>query len=127
MTSRLAVDALRNAVSRRGEVAGCILHADQGSQFRPHKMAHELNRHYMVGSMDRVDAAGDNAAMESFWSLLQTSVLNQRRWSSRQQLRLAIVVWIEHTHHRRRPQERLGGLTPIQYETTMTPNEGLPA
>lgn len=28
MTSKLAVDALRNAVARRGDVAGCILHAD---------------------------------------------------------------------------------------------------
>lgn len=65
--------------------------------------------------------------MESFWSLLQTNVLNQRRWSSRQQLRLAIVVWIEHTYHRRRSQERLGGLIPIQFETTMIPNEGLAA
>ncbi|GAA2087454.1 hypothetical protein GCM10009823_01820 [Brevibacterium salitolerans] len=32
MTSKLAVDALRNAVARRGDVAGCILHADRGSQ-----------------------------------------------------------------------------------------------
>ncbi|WP_424960593.1 DDE-type integrase/transposase/recombinase [Microbacterium saccharophilum] len=28
MTAKLAVDALRNAVIRRGDVAGCILHAD---------------------------------------------------------------------------------------------------
>ena len=32
MKSRLAVDALANAVARRGEVAGCILHTDRGSQ-----------------------------------------------------------------------------------------------
>ena len=30
MTAKLAVDAVRNAVARRGEVAGCILHADRG-------------------------------------------------------------------------------------------------
>ena len=73
MTAKLAVDAVRNAVTRRGEVAGCILHADRGSQFRSRAMARELRRHDMVGSMGRVGAAGDNAAMESFWSLLQTS------------------------------------------------------
>ncbi|MGJ8491208.1 transposase, partial [Glaesserella parasuis] len=75
MTAKLAVDALRNAVARRGEVAGCILHADRGSQFRCRAMARELRHHDMVGSMGRVDAAGDNGAMESFWSLLQTNVL----------------------------------------------------
>ena len=94
MTAKLAVDALRNAVARRGEVAGCILHADRGSQFRSRAMARELRRYDMVGSMGRVGAAGDNAAMESFWSLLQTNVLNQQRWATRQELRLAIVVWI---------------------------------
>ncbi|MEQ7846735.1 DDE-type integrase/transposase/recombinase [Nocardioides kribbensis] len=73
MTAQLAVDALTSAVTRRRleghDVAGCILHADRGSQFRARRMAHALNRHGMVGSMGRVGAAGDNAAMESFWSL----------------------------------------------------------
>ena len=32
MKSRLAVDALNSAVARRGDVAGCILHTDRGSQ-----------------------------------------------------------------------------------------------
>lgn len=120
MTAKLAVDALNSAVARRGDVAGCILHADRGSQFRSRKMGHALNRHGMVGSMGRVGAAGDNAAMESFWSLLQTNVLNQRRWATRQELRLAIVVWIERKYHRQRPQDSLGGLTPIEYENKIT-------
>src|SRR5699024_3717146 len=30
MTSKVAVDALRNAVARRGAVAGCVAHADSG-------------------------------------------------------------------------------------------------
>lgn len=97
MTAKLAVDAVRNAVARRGEVAGCILHADRGSQFRSRAMVRELRRHDMVGSMGRVGAAGDNAAMESFWSLLQTNVLNQQRWTTRQELQLAMVVWIDRT------------------------------
>lgn len=38
MTSRLAVTALDNAIARRGDVAGCILHSDRGSQFRSRKI-----------------------------------------------------------------------------------------
>lgn len=64
MTAKLAVDVLRNAVTCRGDVAGCILHAARGSQFRSRAMARELRRHDMVGSMGRVGAAGDNAAMD---------------------------------------------------------------
>lgn len=127
MTAKLAVDALNSAVARRGDVAGCILHADRGSQFRSRKMAHALNRHSMVGSMGRVGAAGDNAAMESFWSLLQTNVLNQQRWSTRQELRLAIVVWIERKYHRQRPQDALGGLTPIEYEASIATTKAVAA
>ena len=67
--------------------------------------------------MGRVGACGDNAAMESFFSLLQKNVLDQQRWSSREELRVAIVIWIERTYHRRRRQRRLGRLTPIEYET----------
>ena len=67
--------------------------------------------------MGRVGAAGDNAAMESFFALLQKNVLNQRRWRTREQLRLAIVTWIERTYHRRRRQRGLGKLTPIEFET----------
>ncbi len=70
--------------------------------------------------MGRVGAAGDNAAMESFFSLLQKNVLNRRSWATREELRIAIVTWIERTYHRRRRQDSLGRLTPIEFETIMT-------
>ncbi|WP_170307597.1 integrase core domain-containing protein, partial [Janibacter terrae] len=84
------------------------------------KYVHALNRHGMVGSMGRVGAAGDNAAMESFFSLLQKNVLNRQHWTTREELRIAIVTWIERTYHRRRRQTTLGRLTPIEFETIMT-------
>lgn len=74
----------------------------------------------MVGSMGRVGAAGDNAAMESFFAVLQNNVLDRRPWATRQELRIAIHTWIERTCHRRRRQAALGRLTPIEYETIMT-------
>lgn len=57
MKSRLAVAALNNAVARRGEVAGCIVHSDRGSQFRSRKFVRAIGRHHMVGSMGRVGAS----------------------------------------------------------------------
>jgi putative transposase len=120
MKSRLAVTALSNAVAMRraaGEnVAGCIVHSDRGSQFRSREFVRAIGRHQMVGSMGRVGACGDNAAMESFFALLQKNVLDRQTWTTRQQLRVAIVTWIERTYHRRRRQAALGRLTPIEYE-----------
>ena len=124
MKSRLAVAALNNAVARRQaqgvDVAGCIVHSDRGSQFRSRKFVRALHHHGLVGSMGRVGAAGDNAAMESFFALLQKNVLDRHTWATREQLRIAIVTWIERTYHRRRRQDALGRLTPIEYETIMT-------
>ena len=120
MKSRLAVAALHNAAARRGEVAGCVVHSDRGSQTRSRKFVRALNGHDMVGSMGRVGSAGDNAAMESFFSLLQKNVLDRRTWATHEDLRIAIVTWIERTYHRRRRQAVRGRLTPIEYEATMT-------
>jgi transposase InsO family protein len=124
MESKIAVDALNNAASRRRieglTVAGCTLHSDRGSQFRARKLQQTLWRHQMVGSMGQVGSAGDNAAMESFFALLQKNVLDRRRWDTRDELRIAIVTWIERTYHRRRRQDRLGRLTPIEYELIMS-------
>jgi transposase InsO family protein len=55
-------------------------------------------------------------------TLLQPNVLNRRRWTTRDELRVTIVTWIERTYHRRRRQATLGRPTPIEYETIMTPN-----
>jgi transposase InsO family protein len=78
----------------------------------------------------------DNAAMESFFALLQKNVLNQKTWATREQLRLAMVTWIEATYHRRRRQDALdalgglgglGGLTPVDYGAIMSHRQGLAA
>jgi putative transposase len=116
MTADLAVNALANALALRGGV-DTIVHSDRGSQFRSHAYVRALRNAQLRGSMGRVGACADNAAMESFFSLLQKNVLNRRRWQTRDELRLAIVVWIEKTYHRRRRQRALGRLTPIEYET----------
>ena len=120
MKSKLAVDALTMAVARRSQVAGCIVHSDRGSQFRSRRFLAALRHHQLAGSMGQVASAGDNAAMESFFALLQKNVLDRHRWTTRQELRLAIITWIERTYHRRRRQAGLGRLTPIEYETIMT-------
>jgi putative transposase len=123
MKASLAVRALDNAVAVRAregvDVAGCVVHSDRGSQFRSKKFLRSLEYHGLVGSMGRVGAAGDNAAMESFFSLLQNNVLDTGPWRTRQELRLRIVSWIEGTYHRRRRQKGLGRLTPVGFEEVL--------
>ena len=122
MQASLAMNALEQAVARRGgtdAVAGCIVHSDRGSQFRSALFQDALTAHGLIGSMGQVGAAGDNAAMESFFALLQKNVLDRRDWDTRDELRAGIITWIERTYHRHRRQVRLGRLTPVEYELIM--------
>ena len=57
---------------------------------------------------------------QSFFSLLQNNVLNRQTWTTRENLRVAIVTWIERTYHRRRKETALGRLTPIEFEIIMS-------
>jgi transposase InsO family protein len=110
MTAQLAVAALRAAIARRSP------------QFRSRAYRGLLKAAGLNGSMGRVASAGDNAAMESFFALLQKNVLNRRRWATRSELRYEIVHWIEHTYNRRRRQRGLGKLTPVEFELAFTPD-----
>lgn len=119
MTADPAVSALRNAVALH-DADGTMLHSDRGrgSQFRSRKFVELLRHEGLAGSMGRIGACGNNAAMESFFLLLQKDVPDGKRWTTRRELRLEIVTRIERTYHRPRGQRGLGRLTPIEFEMT---------
>ncbi len=56
---------------------------------------------------------------------LHKNVLNQRIWTTREELRLAIVVWIETKCNRRRRQRALGKLTPVEFDDLRSRRSGL--
>ena len=122
MTAQLAVSALRSAIARRQPDGTVVVHSDRGGQFRSRAFRATLKANRLTGSMGRVAAAGDNAAMESFFALLQKNVLDRRRrWRTRDELASEIVYWIEHTYNRRRRQRALGKLTPVAFELAFSP------
>lgn len=127
MKASLAVKALENALISRGHPENIVVHSDRGSQFRSRKYRRVLEENKLLQSMGQVGAAGDNAAMESFFALLQKNVLDRKVWATRSELRLAIVAWVEGKYHRKRRQRKLGKLTPIEYETVMMERVALAA
>lgn len=121
MTAQLATAALRAAIARRRPGRVVIVHSDRGSQFRSRIFRAALKSAGLQGSMGRVASAGDNAAMESFFALLQTNVLNRKTWATRDELHNEIVYWIERTYNHRRRQRCLGKLSPVAYELAFWP------
>ena len=55
------------------------------------------------------------------------NVLKRRSRATPEELRIAIVTWIERTYHRRRRQVRLGRLTPVEFEMIMNEELALAA
>ena len=47
------------------------------------------------------------------------TVLDRCQWATRDELRAGLITWIERTYHRRRRQDRLSRLTPIEYALIM--------
>ncbi len=77
MKSTLAASALRNAIALRSP-EGTIVHSDRGSI--PVQEGGPPAEEQRPSRIDgRVGSSGDNAAMESFFSLLRKNVLNTKR------------------------------------------------
>ena len=112
MKSSLAASAMRNAIALRSPAGTIVPLATEAANSVPRRSFALLKNNGLRGSMGRVGSAGDNAAMECFFSLLQKNVLDTRRWETREELRLAIVTWIETKYNRRRRQRRLGQAHP---------------
>jgi len=80
-----------DAAARRQPTGTVIVHSDRGGQFRSRRYQRTLTAHGLIGSMGRVASAGDNAAMESFFALLQNNVLDRHAWKAREDLTVAII------------------------------------
>jgi transposase InsO family protein len=94
MTADLAANALRAAIARRQPDGVVSIEPDRGAQFcawsfrtvrgiagLQRSMARWLDgsmARWVDGSVGSVASAGGNAAMESFWALLQRNVLNSQ-------------------------------------------------
>lgn len=90
--------------------------SDRASQFRSRECVLALSQAGLLGRR-----AGSRRVLTTPpWSrssaCARRMCLNRKRWDTREELRLAIVTWIERTYHCRRRQEGLGRLTPVEFE-----------
>lgn len=99
---------------------GCVLHSDQGWQYRMRSWRIMLESNGMRQSMSRRGNCLDNAAMESFFAVLKTEMYYGRRYESAAELEAAITAYIRYYNHER-IKTGLGGLSPVAYRTQHYP------
>jgi putative transposase len=116
--AQVAVASLRMAAAVRGgrhHIAGVIFHSDQGSEYTAAAFTQAARELGVRQSMGRVASALDNAAHESFHSTLQFELLAQRRFTTRNQARAEIMVFVDY-YNRLRRHSTNGMRSPVDFE-----------
>jgi len=75
-----------------------------------------LTAHGAQASMSRKGACWDNAVAESFFATLESELILEADWASRDEARQAIFEFIEVWYNRERRHATLGYRSPVQYE-----------
>lgn len=112
----LALDALRDALNRRGSVVGLIHHSDRGSPYASEDYRAELKRFGIIVSMSRKGDCWDNAVAESFFSTLKTELLGDSIPDSHDAGTASIKEYIECFYNTTRRHSYLGYVSPIEFE-----------
>ena len=121
MTSRLVVDALEMAVTRRCPGVGLLSHSDRGSQYASEHYQEALSRHGVTCSMSRVAQCWDNAPMESFFATLKRELVHDERYTSREAAKASIFEYVEVFYNRVRLHSALGYVSPEVFERAHNP------
>ena len=118
MESRLVVDALEMAVSRRFPDEGLLAHSDRGSQYASDHYQRLLAKHGIECSMSGVAQCWDNAPMESFFASLKKELVHHEDYQTRAEARGSIFEYLEAFYNPKRRHSSLGYLSPVEFEQT---------
>ena len=117
----LIVAALEMAAQAR-KPQSVIHHSDQGCQYTSvafGKRCKELNVRPSTGwprAMGTVGDAYDNAMAESFFSLLESELLQRRVFKTKADASMALFTYVEAWYNRVRRHGALGQLSPLAFE-----------
>jgi len=119
MTRDLVLKALMMALWNRRPDNELMHHSDRGSQYASGDFQELLNEHDIVCSMSATGNCYDNAAMESFFSLLKRERVYRRRYQTRQQARTDVFDYIERFYNRQRRHGSAARMSPFDYEQSV--------
>jgi len=119
MTSRLVVDALEMALSRRLTLprsSVLVTHSDRGSQYASEHYQRRLREERIACSMSRRGNCWDNAPMESFFASLKKELVHHEDYATRDEAKASLFEYIEAFYNRVRRHSALGYVAPAEYE-----------
>lgn len=112
----LAAAAVCVAIAvRGGDVAGVVLHTDQGGEYTGGALRKVCAAAGIVQSMGRTGSALDNAVSESFHSTLEFELLTRNSFATHDQARAAVLAWIQE-YNTLRLHSTNGMVSPVDFE-----------
>jgi putative transposase len=112
----MVLQALRQALLRRGPVPGLIFHSDQGVQYACQAFRELLIQFRIIQSMSGKGNCYDNAVAESFFHTLKTELVYFEDYQTREEARRSIFEYIEVFYNRERRHSALNYLSPVNFE-----------
>ena len=116
MKVSLVNDALLMAIKRRNPSEGLIWHTDRGSQYLSKEYRKYCKENKLELSYSRKGNPYDNACIESFHATLKKEYVHHKKFKNLEEIRIGIFEYIESWYNRKRIQEKLGYLSPVEYE-----------
>lgn len=89
-------------------------HSDQGWAYQMKSYSKKLKENKIFQSMSRKGNCHDNSVMENFFGLLKQEIYYGNAFYSFEELRTAIVNWIEY-YNTKRTKAKLGYLSPVEF------------
>lgn len=89
---------------------------NQGSQFTSHDWQGFLRDHNLASSMSRGGNCHDNAVAKSFFQLLKRERIRRQNYSTRDEARADVFIYIEMFYNPRRRHNTAGDLSPVEFE-----------
>ncbi|GIP31624.1 hypothetical protein J2TS4_08340 [Paenibacillus sp. J2TS4] len=91
-----------------------LFHSDRGFQYTSKAFKKKLDDARMTQSMSRVSRCIDNGPMESFWGMMKSEMYYLRKFSTYEELEVAVIEYIDY-YNTHRYQKRLNCMTPLEY------------
>jgi putative transposase len=114
--TKLALDALHQAVTFRAPKPGLILHSDRGSQYASRAFREQLEKCKIQQSMSRKGNCYDNAPMESFFRSFKVEEVYNNKYETHEQATRAVIDYIDRFYNPVRKHSSLGYTHPIEFE-----------
>lgn len=117
LATSLPLAALHAALTTRNpHDDGLLFHSDRGCQYTSAEHRDELALHSIEPSMSRKGNCWDNAVAESFFATIKAELINDHRWVTRLELRVALFEYINGFYNTKRLHSALGYRAPAEVE-----------